>query len=325
MKLIVAIDGSECCNEAVKHLRLSGISMGARVRFVHVMKAGEQAKDVSPAFTETITLLSNASSVETIYLEGDPATRIVEFAAEWEADLIAVATSDKRGLERLLLGSVAKSIVSNSDCPVLVLRGEPAAMNNVLVAADDSDSSAAAVEWLSNQHWAKHKNLAFLSVMNELPVSFESEFSSVESASEAVLRKQREELRMAALTQSWSELCATNLHKPQIPFVVTDGLPSASILELSNVWPVDLIVLGSNCRTGMDKLIHGSVSEAVADKANCSVLVVRDVVATKFEEIRIQIGVSAEMAEQKVPPVQKGRVSTSLAVNDFAPHFPALM
>jgi nucleotide-binding universal stress UspA family protein len=324
MKLLVAVDGSECCREAVRHLRLSGISMGARVRFVNVMKVGELAKNVSPLLNETISLLTNASSVETIYLEGDPATRIVEYAAEWEADLIAVATSDKRGLERLLLGSVARSILTNSDCPVLVLRGEPASMNNVLVAADDSDSSAAAVEWLSNQSWAKHKNLALLSVMHELPLSFESEFSSVESASESLLRKQREEIRLAHLTQCWSELCASHLQKTQIPFVVTDGLPSASILELSKSWPVDLIVLGSNCRTGMDKLIHGSVSEAVADKANCSVLVVRDVVATKFEEIRIQIGVSTQIGTEG-PPSQKGRVSTSLAVNDFAPHFPAMM
>jgi nucleotide-binding universal stress UspA family protein len=323
MKLLVAVDSSECCKEAVKHLRMSGIAMGAKVRFVHVMKVGQNAKDVSPGLVEVTSLLTNAASVETIYAEGEPAQRLCELAAEWESDMIAMGTSDKTGLERLMLGSVAKSVLSKADCPVLIIRGNASSMNNILVAADDSESSAASIEWLSNQSWARHKNLALLTVMNEPPVSLESEFGSVESASESLLRKQLEEARVSQLSQSWSDLCAANLHKPQIPFVVTDGVPSLAILELSKNWPVDLIVLGSHCRSGIDKLLHGSVSEAVADKAGCSVLVVRDVVATRFEEIRLSIAASAKLSAENLKSTHKARVSTSLTVNDFKPHFPA--
>lgn len=325
MKLLVPIDASETSLEAVKHLRLSGISMGARVRFVHVMKGGQQAKEVSHNFVEMTALLTNASSVETIYAEGDPAERVVQLAAEWEADLIVVGTSDKRGLDRLLLGSVAKTILSKADCPVLILRGQPAAITNVLVAADDSPSSAASVEWLSNQAWAQHKNLALLSVMDEAPPAIQSEFSSVESVSEAMARKQLEEVRISSLSQSWSDLCASNLKKPQIPFVLTDGSPAESILELSKSWPVDLIVLGSHCKTGITKILLGSVSETVASKAPCSVLVVRDIEATRFEEIRLQISASIEASKSSLKTTHKARANTSLAVNDFAPHFPSMM
>jgi len=323
MKLLVAVDSSECCHEAVKHLRMSGISMGARVRFVHVMREGQEAKDVSASLKDVTALLTNASSVETIYAEGNAADRIVELAAEWESDMIAMGTSDKRGLERIFLGSVSKSVLSRADCPVLILRGEPKNLDNVLVAADDSESSAACIEWLSNQVWPRHKNIAILSVMEEAPVAFNSEFSSVETASEEMLRKQQAELRASHLSQCWSELCAANLKKPQIPFVVTDGMPTEAILSLSKQWHTDLIVLGSNCKSGIEKVIHGSVSETVADKAPCSVLVVRDVMATQFEEIRIEVGVSAEKRRLETEKVLSARAYTSLSTNDFSGHFPA--
>lgn len=323
MKLLVPIDSSDCSKEAVKHLRASGLSLGARVRFIHVMKAGQKASEVSPALSEHIRLLTNAQSVETIYAEGNPADRIVEFAREWEANLIAMGTSDKKGLERLLLGSVSKSVLSRADCPVLIIRGEINSMNNVLVAVDDSETSAACMEWLSEQSWARFKSLALLSVMHEMPVAFESEFSSVEAASSMLMKKQQEEIRVSRISQGWSELCAASLKRKQIPFVVTDGQPAEAILSLAKSWPIELVVLGSHCRMGLDKILHGSVSETVANEAPCSVLVVRDVVATRFEELRITIAASAGSA---LPDNKfSARAHTSLAVNDFSVHFPANM
>ncbi len=323
MKILVGIDSSDTCKDAVKHLRMSGLSMGAVVKFVHVMPEGREASEVSDSLADAIGAMTNAQSVDTFYAEGNPADRILELATQFEADLIAVGTSDKSGLARLLLGSVSKEILSRADCPVLILRGEPSNMTNVLVAADDSEHSAACMEWLSNLSWARHKELVLLSVMNELPVAIESEFSSADSASESMLRKQAEELRVAQLSQNWSELCGANLKRSQIPFVVTDGDPAESILALSRKWPVDLIVMGSHHRTEDDSASsRESVSEIVADKAGCSVLVVREVVATHFEEVRAAVTISP-VFERIDENVHQARVITSLSVNDFTSQFPS--
>jgi|AGTN01.3.fsa_nt_gi Universal stress protein UspA and related nucleotide-binding proteins len=324
MKILVAIDSSDTCKDAVKHLRMSGLSMGAIVKFVHVMPEGQEASEVSASLADTIATMTNAKSVDTLYAEGNPADRILELAIQFEADLIAVGTSDKGGIARLLLGSVSREIFSRAECPVLILRGEPGNMTNVLVAADDSEHSAACMEWLSNLSWARHKELVLLSVMNELPVAIESEFSSVDSASDSMLRKQAEELRVAQLSQNWSELCGANLKRSQIPFVVTDGDPAESILALSRKWPVDLIVMGSHSRTGVDNASHDSVSETVADKAGCSVLVVREVVATHFEEVRVAVTISPVFSRID-ENVHQARVITSLSVNEFTSQFPSKM
>lgn len=53
---------------------------------------------------------------------GAPATQIVQLAADLGADLLVVGTRGKRGLERLMLGSVAEAVVRGARCPVWIVR-----------------------------------------------------------------------------------------------------------------------------------------------------------------------------------------------------------
>jgi nucleotide-binding universal stress UspA family protein len=58
--------------------------------------------------------------VETVVREGRPAEELC--AAATAKDLIVVATHGRRGLGRILLGSVAENVVRHAPCPVLVIR-----------------------------------------------------------------------------------------------------------------------------------------------------------------------------------------------------------
>jgi nucleotide-binding universal stress UspA family protein len=53
---------------------------------------------------------------------GDPASLIVEMAGDVSADAVVVGTHGRKGVQRLLLGSVAAAVVKNCGCPVLVVR-----------------------------------------------------------------------------------------------------------------------------------------------------------------------------------------------------------
>lgn len=53
---------------------------------------------------------------------GDPVETTLQFAIDYEANLLIVGTHGRRGLERLLLGSVAEALVRGARCPVLVAR-----------------------------------------------------------------------------------------------------------------------------------------------------------------------------------------------------------
>ena len=55
---------------------------------------------------------------------GHAAEEIVDFAATMRVELIVIPSNQRKGLDRLFLGSVAERVVRTSPCPVLVLRAD---------------------------------------------------------------------------------------------------------------------------------------------------------------------------------------------------------
>ncbi|MBN9119415.1 MAG: universal stress protein, partial [Planctomycetes bacterium] len=60
--------------------------------------------------------------VEHRLLEGDPAEMILRLARDASADIIVMGTHGSSGLTRLLVGSVAESVMRKAPCPVLTVR-----------------------------------------------------------------------------------------------------------------------------------------------------------------------------------------------------------
>jgi nucleotide-binding universal stress UspA family protein len=63
--------------------------------------------------------------VDANILYGDPVGRIIDYAADVNADLIVMATHGRTGLSHVLLGSVAEHVVRKAPCPVLTLKRTP--------------------------------------------------------------------------------------------------------------------------------------------------------------------------------------------------------
>jgi nucleotide-binding universal stress UspA family protein len=55
-------------------------------------------------------------------LFGEEATEIISFANENHADLIVMGTHGRTGLSRLLMGSVAETVLRQAPCPVLTIK-----------------------------------------------------------------------------------------------------------------------------------------------------------------------------------------------------------
>lgn len=78
-------------------------------------------------------------SVQHVFLQGEPATEIVRYAADAGMDLIVMGTHGRTGLARLLMGSVAEKVMRDAPCSVMVVklpRGIPVSEKaNVALAA----------------------------------------------------------------------------------------------------------------------------------------------------------------------------------------------
>jgi nucleotide-binding universal stress UspA family protein len=136
-RILIATDGSEknrsALDEGIKIAR----AFGATVYVVYVIDVGtfsSMSADIPLGDTYRVfqteadqafaRIKSQAGDVkvETSILEGHPAAEIVKFATKKKIDLIVIGTQGKKGLERLLLGSVAEEIIRSAPCKVLVVK-----------------------------------------------------------------------------------------------------------------------------------------------------------------------------------------------------------
>ncbi len=63
-----------------------------------------------------------AIRVQTVVVQGDPATRIVQLAEDEAADIIVIATHGFTGWKKVMFGSVTEKVIRLAHCPVLSIR-----------------------------------------------------------------------------------------------------------------------------------------------------------------------------------------------------------
>jgi nucleotide-binding universal stress UspA family protein len=68
---------------------------------------------------------ANGVRVESQVMEGDPVDMILRAAEETNSDVIIMGTHGRTALSRLLLGSVAESVIRKAPCPVLTAKPTP--------------------------------------------------------------------------------------------------------------------------------------------------------------------------------------------------------
>jgi nucleotide-binding universal stress UspA family protein len=216
---------------------------------------------------------------------GSPRNAITECARQWRANLIMAGSHGQGAVARFLLGSVAQGILRTTPCSVEIVRtkvpGSPVSSHamKLLLAVDGSEFSMAAAKSVSNRPWPTGSQIKIISV-EELPV-FENQSTAFPLAAvypasllEELLESGRAQVKEAVakarkvLETSSLAIAAAN---GELPI----GDAKSAVLEEALKWNADLIVLGSHGRRGLDRVLLGSVSEAVAMHAACSVEVVR--------------------------------------------------
>lgn len=279
--ILIPTDGSDEIGGAIEH----GIGLadryGATVHALSVVDLGateDLITDVSiwesvyetrkeTARKATAEVAENASDhdvpvVETV-IEGKPAREIVAYADE-HADLIAMGTHGRTGLGRYLVGSVTTSVVRTANVPVLSVRltdpPRPTSYTEILVATDGTAGSTGAIEHsveIADRHDAMLR--ALYVVDTKLGAS-----TPVQNVLEQDGKRAVSEVTTAAQAAGVS----TNEQ-------IVTGVPYRKILSAIDEHDVDLLVIGTHGRTGLDRLVLGSVAERLIRTADVPVLTVR--------------------------------------------------
>ncbi len=86
-----------------------------------VVMSENQGQNLLATFRKRSAIRSDVAE----FLEtGKPASRIVEVAKNWSADLIVMGSHGRGKVQGLLLGSVSEGVLHHAPCPVLVVRAQ---------------------------------------------------------------------------------------------------------------------------------------------------------------------------------------------------------
>jgi len=145
----------------------------------------------------------------------------------------------------------------------------------ILLAIDGSEFSNAAVEEVANKPWPLGSEVKIISVAEPpaLPVveTWVPPYDYYEKLESAAVAQAREAVDKAA-----ARLRKSHDEKLKVSTQVTIGHPKLVITDEAEAWAADLIIVGSHGYRGLTRLWLGSVSQAVASQAKCSVEIVRN-------------------------------------------------
>lgn len=145
MKILIAVDGSKCSNHAISSVSDRLWHDGTEFLVVHVIEpvspeyaslyvtystaygqvVSERLSDARKLVKEMADILKKKlpqNAVESKVLEGPVTECLTEQVKEWQADLIVMGCHGRSGISKIVLGSVAESVLSNSPCSVEIIK-----------------------------------------------------------------------------------------------------------------------------------------------------------------------------------------------------------
>lgn len=284
-KLLLATDGSQFSEGAVREAIRLAKQCSSTLSAISVIETNPEYETIAPQLLEreekaarqnleAVKAQAKKEGVECAItiLEGqDSYNYITEEAAKSKASMIIMGRRGRTGLKRLAMGSTTARVIGHAPCTVLVVpRTAQVAFKSIVVATDGSRySSAAASEAIG----IAKKNSSSLTVISVVPAELATptDVDFVVSQREHLAEKEMHSAEQnAKAVKEAAQKAGVNVQA----FVMT-GKPADAIIETARDKNADLIVVGSHGRTGLEKLLMGSVAERVIVLANCAVLVVK--------------------------------------------------
>ena len=282
-KILVPLDGSTLAESALPTAIRLAKAFGASLHLVRAAEATpapggdsieaqirvvREAEDYVKEIEQRVA--AEGVAVATSVWYGRATESIVEAADVNHVDLIVMSTHGRTGLGRLFLGSVAESVLRAAHIPVLLLRtgGRPTMFKRVLVPLDGSDLAEEVLPFLTEIAGPLDIEFTLLRVVVPVPPEYVegTRYITVENIPARMEAARAYLAPIAAGLEAKGVRVTTELRR---------GDPLPEILEAAKAAKVDLIAMTTHGRTGLGRLLFGSVAEAVLRHSEVPVFLVR--------------------------------------------------
>lgn len=281
--ILIPTDGTDAATTAAGVAIDLADRLDSTVHVLHVVSMSEippglreEAKeflqsDAEQAVTKIVEYALDEGVPVESYIEEtiDPThTTILDVADKLDVDLISMGTRARSGPSRFAIGSVARRTLRHASMPVLTIHEDARdidAIESILLPTDGSVGAKAATSHAVDL--CHHLN-ASLDVVNVVDTGTLDRHVRTANLLEAF-----QELGQAAVDEAID--MATRGEVRSVKASVLEGTPARSIVDFADAHDIDLITIGTHGRTGLDRVLLGSVAERVIGRANVPVLAVK--------------------------------------------------
>lgn len=279
-KILVATDFSERSDRAIRRAVLLAKKFDAKILLIHVIDDDRPKRIVSTEWeaatallTEQTRSLCDIDNVNCDYsiVAGDPFEGIVKASDELKPDILVVGPYRRQILKDVFIGTTAERVIRASRRPILMASGVPAGFyRHVLIAVDFSDCSADAVRVAQDIELEKHVAISVVHIFDTPGAGLISRSAMTEEQVNDYLEEEQERAshEMAAF------LSKLNLEPVQCILRRNETSIAAMIYAAAKKSSADLLVIGSHGRSGITKMLLGSVAGEVLRTVDLDVLVV---------------------------------------------------
>ncbi|MBA5868276.1 MAG: hypothetical protein GDA67_16400 [Nitrospira sp. CR1.3] len=222
--------------------------------------AGRQVLDRAAAM-----LPAGFDAVEKINEIGNPAQIILDTAQTMKADLLAVGARGRSRMAEVILGSVSHRVLMHASRSTLVVKGAARPVQRVLVAVEGKDDADRITQWLLRYPFVNPVELCVLSVVVPVRLADPYNLAGFDSWSTVATTYAEDLVKTVG-----ASLLSTNY---MVTTKVITGEVAATVAEQGK--DMDLIVVASHGRHGVDRLLLGSVSHSITHRVTGPVLVIR--------------------------------------------------
>ncbi len=284
-KLLLATDGSSFSEGAIREAIRLAKQCSSKLSALSVIETNPEFETIAPQLLEkaekttrehleSVKARAKKEGVEcaTSILEGEDSYNYISAeAAKSKTSMIIMGRRGKTGLRRLAMGSTTARVIGHAPCNVLVVpSAAQVEFKSLVVATDGSRYSTAAASEAIGIAKRNNSKLTVISVVPaELAMPTDVDFVVAQRERLAEKEMQTAEQNAKAVKE------AAQKEGVAVQAFVMTGKPADAIIETARDKNADLIVVGSHGRTGLEKLLMGSVAERVIVLSTCAVLVVK--------------------------------------------------
>lgn len=220
-------------------------------------------------------------SVMDRFLSDVPAKSILALAEQTLVDLIAMSTHGRTGLRRVLMGSVADEVVCHARPPIFLtpatLTVKPeSAPRTILLPLDGTPLAEAAIPIA--QQFAQNTGATLCLIR-----TIESNYSEYEQQANQAVTVEQTVIQQAT---SYLEQIQLRLQLANVAscYQIASGDPATAIIRAMHMEKADLVVMSTHGRSGMERIIHGSVTRKIIGKTICPLVLIRGIIPIEIYE-----------------------------------------